>query len=689
MITDDHNRIVAVNPAFEKMTGYSQDEVIGKDPAVFASDQHDQAFFEAMWNQISTTGHWQGEVWDKRKNGVLMAKWLTINTIHNTEGDVQRYVSLFSDITEKKVAEELIWKQANFDSLTHLPNRDRFRDHLNQDLIKASRTGSTVALLLIDLDHFKEVNDTLGHDIGDTLLQEAARRILASVRESDVVSRLGGDEFTVTISDLPEIRHLDEIAQKLIDQLAAPYQLGSETVHVSASIGVSLFPNDAIDLDTLMKNSDQAMYAAKSLGRNRFGYFTPAMQKASQTRLRLSNELRVALERQEFVLHYQPQICLETGWVIGLEALVRWQHPTRGLIPPNTFIPIAEENGLILPLGEWVLDTACRQLKQWLGQGMKDMRMSVNLSARQFRQTTLAATVTKVLEQTGLEPASLELEITESLAMDNPRENALTLAVLREIGIELSIDDFGTGHSSLGYLKDFPITRLKLDRSFIMHIETEPDDAIIVAAAINLAHALGLQVIAEGVEAETQVDYLARLNCNEIQGYFFCRPLPADEVEKYVRKKNAFPNMLHNRPDMPSIHVLVIDDDEYICKYLNELFVSLGHQAAYAMDPVLALAELRQHPGKYDLLLVDMLMPNMSGVDLVKEIRRCCLDATLIVISATRSEHVRKTLKPLEKQYGLIPGVNYFVLEKPLSVDDITRITDKVFDRPAKLLLNA
>jgi EAL domain-containing protein (putative c-di-GMP-specific phosphodiesterase class I)/CheY-like chemotaxis protein len=367
---------------------------------------------------------------------------------------------------------------------------------------------------------------------------------------------------------------------------------------------------------------------------------------------------------------------------------VRWQHPIRGLVPPGVFIPIAEENGLILPLGEWVMATACRQLRQWLDQGMKDLRMSVNLSARQFRQETLATTVSKLLDQYGLEPASLELEITESLAMDNPGENAKTLSILRGIGVELAIDDFGTGHSSLGYLKDFPITRLKLDRSFIMHIESEPNDAIIVAASINLAHDLGLQVIAEGVEDDMQVDYLTRLNCDAIQGYFFSKPLPAEEVESYIRRKNALPNMLYQSADMPSINVLVIDDDAFICEYLVTLFSGLGHKPDYATDPVQGLEKLRQEPGKYGLILADMLMPNMSGIDLVKEVRRCCRGTTIIAISAMKSDHVKRALKPLEKDYDLIPGVNYFVLEKPLSADALVRITDKVFMHPARLLLN-
>lgn len=484
MITDAEGVILTVNQAFIVDTGYTAEEIVGQTTDLFKSGRHDAEFYKKMWESIHRNGSWQGEIWDRRKNGEIYPKLLTITAVKGKDGSVTHYVGSHTDITRKKQSEELIWKQANFDELTGLPNRSMFRDRMNMELTRASRSNLSVGLLFIDLDNFKEVNDTLGHDVGDVLLKESARRVRACVRELDTVSRLGGDEFTVIITEVPNTAHIEELAQKLIDQLSEPYHLGKEEIHISASVGISMYPSDATDFDAMMKAADQAMYAAKNQGRNCYSYFTHAMQVESQSRMQLGNELRLALKRQEFVLHYQPQINLETGRVTGLEALVRWQHPVRGLVPPGLFIPIAESNGLILPLGEWVISTACRQIKQWHEQGLSEICVSVNLSARQFRQATLAADVSRLLKETGLEPASLELEITESLAMENPIVNANTLSVLRGIGVALAMDDFGTGHSSLSYLKNFPFTRLKLDRSFIMNIETEPNDAIIVASAI-------------------------------------------------------------------------------------------------------------------------------------------------------------------------------------------------------------
>jgi diguanylate cyclase (GGDEF)-like protein/PAS domain S-box-containing protein len=539
MVTDENNRIIAVNPACCKITGYSFEEVQGKNPSLFQSGMHTPDFYQAIWEELTDTGQWRGELWGQRKNGESYATWLTINTIGNKEGTIHRYVALFSDITERKKTDELIWKQANFDLLTGLPNRNMFRDRLEQAVKKSERGGSVLALLLIDLDQFKEVNDTLGHAVGDALLQETARRINACVRESDTVARLGGDEFTVTLSELTDIGHVDHIAQKIIGRLAEPFDLGSGGIYVSASIGITLYPNDATDIDALVQNADQAMYVAKGRGRNCYSYFTSELQHAAQTRLRLSNDLRLALERGELVLHYQPQVNILSGLVTGVEALVRWQHPHQGLLPPDQFISIAEDTGLILPLGEWVMLTACRQLRLWLDQGLGDIQMAVNLSARQFRNKELSSMIPELLRKTGIQPASLELEITESLAMDNPLESAQTVALLRGIGVKLSIDDFGTGHSYLDYLKKFPVSRLKLDRSFIINIATDPNDAIIVAATITLAHNLGLDVVAEGVETEEHVNYLTRLNCDIIQGYYFCRPLPASEAEAYIRRRNS------------------------------------------------------------------------------------------------------------------------------------------------------
>jgi len=687
MITDANHVIIRVNQAFTDDTGYTAEEVLGQSPSMLKSGRHDAEFYKVMWALVRSTGKWQGEVWDKRKNGEIYPKWLTISSVKGPDGIITHYVGSHTDITEKKQSYELIWQQANFDKLTGLANRSMFHDRMNMEISRASRANSSIALLFIDLDNFKEVNDTLGHDVGDTLLQEAARRISACVRESDLVSRLGGDEFTVIIPELSGTGHIEELAQKLINQLSAPYYIGRETAYVSGSIGISLYPDDAANSDTLMKSADQAMYAAKGLGRNCFSYFMPDMQLESQTRMQLNNDLRQALEQQEFVLHYQPQVNLETGRVTGVEALVRWQHPNNGLVPPGVFIPLAESNGLILPLGEWVMVTACRQLKQWQDQGLKHIVMSINLSARQFRQASLLTDIPLLLEKTGLSPDSVEFEITESVAMDNSVENIQVLEALRAIGVELAIDDFGTGHSSLGYLKDFPITRLKLDRSFIINIETQPADAIIVSATIKLAHDLGLQVVAEGVEDEKQVEYLSRLNCDVIQGYYFSKPLPANQAEAFIREINTLSEVLCNA-ESSSINVLVIDDDELLCKFLVDVYTHLGHTVQFETDPVRGLARVQQAPEKYGLFLVDMLMPNMSGIDLIKGIRACCQEVPIVVITAYKFDHVRKSLKPVEVECRVFYGINFFMLEKPLSADDITDLTNKIFMHPDKALLS-
>jgi diguanylate cyclase (GGDEF)-like protein/PAS domain S-box-containing protein len=687
MITDANGVILRVNQEFIKDSGFAAEEIVGQTPSMLQSGRHDAQFFKVMWETIQRTGKWHGEIWDKRKNGEIYPKLLTISVVKGADGVITHYVGSHVDISERKLSDELIWKQANYDKLTGLPNRSMFHERLNTEIAKASRATASIALLFIDLDHFKEINDTLGHDIGDVLLKEAAYRLSACARESDLVSRLGGDEFTIIISDLAETAHIEVFAQKLINQLSAPYYLGKEVAHVSASIGISLYPGDASTLDDLMKAADQAMYAAKAQGRNGYSYFKSSMQESSRTRMQLGNELHHALERKEFVLHYQPQIDLKTGRVSGLEALVRWQHPTRGLVSPEIFIPLAESNGLILPLGDWVMTTACRQLKQWQDLGLNEVTMSINLSARQFRQSTLVANITQLLENTGLAAEYVGFEITESLAMDNPVENIKTLEDLHKIGVVLSIDDFGTGHSSLGYLKDFPITHLKLDRSFIVNIESKPSDAIIVLAAINLAHDLGLSVVAEGVEDKKQVEYLTRLDCDVIQGYYFSKPLPANQAEAFIRSRNAFPDTVL-RAVKPLANVLVIDDDEMLCKYLANVFTYAGFVPSLETDPVQGLENVRQEPEKYDLILVDMLMPGMSGIDLIKNIREHCRDTPIVVITAFKFDHVRKALKPIETECRLFYGINYFVLEKPLSADSVLHIANKIF-RDSVVLLPA
>ncbi|MDE1990521.1 MAG: EAL domain-containing protein, partial [Betaproteobacteria bacterium] len=449
---------------------------------------------------------------------------------------VHRYVALFSDITEKKQSEELIWTQANFDSLTTLPNRNMFRDRLSQELKKAARTQLQAALLLIDLDKFKDVNDTLGHDVGDILLQETARRIQGCVRASDTVARLGGDEFAVIIPELDAGTGLDAISQKIIDRLAEPYRLGSEVAFVSASIGIALYPDDAADIDTLIKNADQAMYAAKNSGRNRHSYFTLSLHEAAQRRVRLTNDLRSALAGGQFLLHYQPIVEMATGRIHKAEALIRWRHPVRGLLGPMDFIPLAEETGMVLDIGNWVFSESVRQAARWRQVLDPDFQVSVNRSPVQFYDQAHNLACLDELKALGIPGRAIIFEITEQLLLDAQSKVSDTLLRFRDAEIQVAIDDFGTGYSSLSYLRKFDVDYLKIDRSFVEHLETDPNNLALCEAIIVMARRLGLKVIAEGVETLAQRNILAAAGCDYAQGYLFAQPIPPEAFETLVRK---------------------------------------------------------------------------------------------------------------------------------------------------------
>ncbi|BCK87051.1 hypothetical protein MIZ01_0821 [Sideroxyarcus emersonii] len=536
LVTDADNLIIAVNPAFEQMTGYAAAEVLGKNPRMFKSGRHDRDFYHSMWNALNTDGYWHGEVWDRRKNGEEYIKLLTINVIRDDKGASYRYVALFTDITERKKIEELMWRQANYDSLTKLPNRQMFHDRLEQEAKKAHRAGLAMALLLIDLDRFKEVNDTLGHDMGDILLIEAARRISTCVRESDTVARLGGDEFIVILSELEDIASIDRVAQNILDFLADPFKLDAEPAYISASIGISLYPNDATELDILFKNADQAMYVAKYAGRNRFNYFTKDMQKAAQARMHLANDLRIAVTAGQFRVHYQPIVEMCSGRTYKAEALIRWQHPERGMVSPMDFIPLAEETGLIVLIGEWVFRQAVQQVVQWRSKFHPSFQISVNKSPVQIRHAE-SVSWPEYLEQQHVSGDGITVEITEGLLLDAEVEINKKLLRFRDAGIQVAIDDFGTGYSSLSYLKEFDIDYLKIDQSFVRNLGPETNDLALCEAIIVMAHKLGFKVIAEGVETSAQHDLLAAAGCDYGQGYLYSRPLPPDEFEQWLAGK--------------------------------------------------------------------------------------------------------------------------------------------------------
>ena len=533
LVTDADGNIITINPAFTEMTGYTLDEIVGKNTRIFNSGHHDRAFFEAMWQAINTEGSWQGEVWDRRKNGEVYPKWLTINTYFNAEGVPHRRVALFSDITAQKKAEKLIWQQANFDALTGLPNRRMFHDRLDQEIKKAHRGGRRLALMFIDLDRFKEVNDTLGHDKGDLLLAEVAQRLKHCVRESDTVARLGGDEFTVILGALEDTHGVERIAQNILMGMTAPFSLAGEVAYVSASLGITLYPDDAAVIETLIRNADQAMYEAKNRGRNRFSYFTPAMDAAAKARMRLNQDLRAALSEKQFWIAYQPIVELASGEIHKAEALVRWQHPVRGLVSPGEFIPIAEESGLIVDLGNWVFLAALGQLARWRESHDPAFQISVNKSPVQFlNDGAITQGWLELMRDMTHPPDGIVIEITEGLLLHGAPIVADKLVKFRNMAMKIAIDDFGTGYSSLSYLKKFDIDYLKIDQAFVRNLALRAEDLAICEAIIVMAHKLGIQVIAEGVETREQRDLLLASGCDYGQGYYFSRPLSAAEFER-------------------------------------------------------------------------------------------------------------------------------------------------------------
>jgi diguanylate cyclase (GGDEF)-like protein len=486
-----------------------------------------------MWDHILIEGAWQGELWNRRKSGEAYLQQLTVTAIRGDEGETTNYVAVLNDITELYDKEAHIRHQAYHDALTDLPNRTLFQDRMRQAMVHCQRTDCQLAVMFIDLDRFKNINDSLGHDVGDMLLQAAGTRLQDTLREGDTVSRFGGDEFVILITDMHSPQIAEHVAEKVIEVLGTPFRIGTHELTVTSSIGISIFPDDGEDIATLLKNADTAMYRAKDLGRDNFQFYTADMNARALERMALENDLRKAIEREELVLHYQPRVNLKSGRIIGMEALVRWNHPVRGMISPGEFIPVAEESGLIAPIGEWVLKTACRQTRLWHQAGY-DLRISVNLSARQFGQEGMLGTIDETLNECGMQGQWLELELTESLIMQNPESTIGLLNQLKERGIWIAIDDFGTGYSSLNYLKRFPIDILKIDQSFVRDISSDPNDAAIAETIIALGHSLNLEVIAEGVETTEQLAFLKSRHCDELQGFLFSRPLPVNRFSQLL-----------------------------------------------------------------------------------------------------------------------------------------------------------
>lgn len=534
MIADEQDHVISVNPAFTKVTGYASEEVLGKSLHVLDRSLQSPGFYAEMQEKLRATGQWQGELRGQRKNGEVFAQWLTINSSLNPDNTLHRRVAIFSDISKLKESEELIWQEANFDALTGLPNRRMFYDRLQQELKKSHRSNLPLAMLYLDLDRFKEVNDSLGHDMGDLLLKETASRLRECVRQTDIIARLGGDEFTIILSSLEEINIIERIAMDILSQLSKPYMLGTEITYITASIGITLYPQDALSIDELMKNADRAMYAAKSMGRNRLSYFTISMQEAAEKRLRLTNDLRKAIKEDQLELYYQPIVDLSDGKVHKAEALIRWHHPERGMVSPAEFIPIAEDTGLIVEIGDWVFEQAAAEVAV-IRRQLPDFQISINKSAIQFRaEQNVHSPWFDRIEALDLPGDSLVIEITEGLLLDPSEMTQAQLHRFHDVGIQIAIDDFGTGYSSLAYIKNFSIDYIKIDQSFTRNLTPESNDLALCEAIIVMAHKLGMKVIAEGVETAEQCALLTQSGCDYGQGYLFSRPLPKDQFQRFL-----------------------------------------------------------------------------------------------------------------------------------------------------------
>ncbi|MCS4314566.1 MULTISPECIES: phosphodiesterase DibA [unclassified Pseudomonas] len=531
LVTDAKGLIVHVNRAFMEITGYQREDVMGQQPSLFKSGRHSSHFYQQMFQTLEHTGEWSGEIWNRRKSGEIYPQWQTIRVIHDDRGHLSHYVAVFSDISAIKDSEHELAHLAHHDPLTDLPNRLLFTDRAEQALASAQLHKRGCALLLLDLDHFKIINDSLGHNIGDQLLKLVGERLSALFGPGVTLARLGGDEFAVLAENCSQVVQAAALAQRMLDEMKQPFIFDGHQLFISASIGISLFPNDALSAEQLLRNADSALFKAKSVGREGYALYTEELTAHAQNRVEIASELRRALERQELRVYYQPVHDLHTSRLIGVEALVRWQHPERGLVPPGDFIPIAERTGLIADIDGWVMDQACRQMCQWLADGLPLSFIAINVSSRLFARRELYDQVAQVLHDTGLDPAFLELEVTESAVMDDPEVALEQLHRLRELGLRLAIDDFGTGYSSLLRLKRLPVQKLKIDQGFVAGLPWDEDDAAIVRVVIALAKSMGMQVHAEGIEQVEQARFLLEQNCDMGQGYWFGRPMPALEID--------------------------------------------------------------------------------------------------------------------------------------------------------------
>ena len=535
LVTDAEQRIIEVNPAFLRISGYSREEIIGQHPRILKSGRHDAAFYQQMWKELALSGSWEGEVWNRRKSGEIYPALLSIAVVKGPDGQVTNYTGMIFDLSQQKTVEALLDQLRTFDGLTALPNRESWLSALDQQLANAKRNNGRFSILQLDLDRFKLINDSLGYSVGDQVLIEAAERIKITLRKYDVVARLGGNRFSVLLNEIADPQTIGSICEKLLTAFGRPFELGGLNVHVSISIGASIYPTDGQDSKTLMIAAESALYSAKADGRNLYKYYSREMNELGSQLFKLERMLRLALERNEFSVVYQPQVDAGNGRLVGVEALLRWHNPELGQVSPVQFIPVAEETGLIVPIGEWVMRMACAQARKWQTELGVDIPVAVNLSARQFRRNDLLASVQLVLDETGLPSRLLELEITEGLLMVDPIGAIDIIRGLNFLGVKTALDDFGTGYSSLAYLKAFPLNRLKIDRAFVRDLPHNESDCAISNTVITLGLNLNMEVLAEGVETEAQRDFLAQSGCQVFQGYLFGKPMSGDDLTQGLR----------------------------------------------------------------------------------------------------------------------------------------------------------
>lgn len=628
IITDAARRILLVNPFFEQVTGYRADEVIGQDPRLLKSGEHDAAFFAAMWAAIANDGFWQGELTSRRKDGSTFIALLTISAVKDSADAVTHYVGLLSDLTARKALDERLRRLTWYDALTGLPNRILLTDRLDQALGNAARFDRSVALLVVDLARFRAINDTLGHGCGDAILYEIALRLKNLVRSGDTVARLGGDEFALVLANLDKDADVIALARRVIETIATPLDIAGQRLSVASNVGIGLYPKDGNASDALFKAADIALERARVAGWDTFRFFTQSLDIDAARHLRLESDLRLAVERAELRLHYQPQVNLANGRICGYEALLRWDHPELGPISPAEFIPIAEEIGLIHRIGIWVLDEACRQNKAWYDTSGQLLPMAVNLSARQLHQEDIVATIADALAAHGLPAAGLELELTETALVGNPREAADILRRIKALGVFLALDDFGTGYSSLSHLSGFPLDKLKIDKSFIHDVTENPVNAAIASATIALGRSLNLIVLAEGVETDAQMQFLRGRGCEAMQGWLFSKALPPDAVAELLTTGKA---LKLGADETPRDTLLIVDDEPGILSALKRLLRHDGYVILTADSPAAAFEQLARRT--VHVVISDQRMPDMNGTEFLARVRRMYPETIRIVLS--------------------------------------------------------